>query len=204
MRSWRGCGSKLHNNNSILPIIRQNGQYYSYIQLLVSTIFVFMRVTSFFSVAIAVLAVAPTQIAATVEPSPLTAIGTQTSTPEPTNRDSTLGNRAIAEPTLLIAQQSRTQRIQFARGASSAVVESGVVRGTRDIYLLGARRRQTMTLNITSVEKNAVFDIQAPNGAILRQEATSWSGVLPATGDYKIIVGGTRGNASYRLQVMVK
>jgi hypothetical protein len=163
-----------------------------------------MRVTSFFSVALLALAVAPTQIAATVEPSPLTATGTQTSTPEATNRDSRLGNRAIAEPTLLIAQQSHTQRIQFARGASSAVVESGVVRGTRDIYLLGARRRQTMTVNITSVEKSAVFDIQAPNGAILRQEATSWSGVLPATGDYKIIVGGTRGNASYRLQVTVK
>lgn len=151
-----------------------------------------------------VLAVAPTQIAATVELSPLKTTKTQTATPESTKQDSTFGDRAILQPTFLIAQESRTQRIQFARGATSAVVESGVVRGTRDIYLLGARRRQTLTLNITSVEKNAVFDILAPNESILRQEATSWRGILPATGDYKIIVGGTRGNASYRLQVMVR
>ena len=163
-----------------------------------------MRFTAFFYLAMLVLAVAPTQIAATVELSPLKTTKTQTATPEPTKQDSTLGDRAILQPTLLIAQESRTQRIQFARGATSAVVESAVVRGTRDIYLLGARRRQTLTLNITSVEKNAVFDILAPNGSILRQEASSWRGILPATGDYKIIVGGTRGNASYRLQVMVK
>jgi len=78
------------------------------------------------------------------------------------------------------------------------------VRGTRDIYLLRARRGQAMTVNITSVEKNAVFDIQGPNGEFLREEGTSWRGVLPATGDYSIIVGGTRGNASYRMQVSVR
>jgi hypothetical protein len=94
--------------------------------------------------------------------------------------------------------------MRFEHGTTSAVVESAVVRGTRDIYLLDAKRRQTMTVNITSPEKNAVFDIEPPNGLILRQEATSWRGVLPATGDYKIIVGGTRGNTGYRLRVSVK
>jgi hypothetical protein len=163
-----------------------------------------MRLRACFSLPLIVLALAPTQIAATGEPSPLTATAAQTSTPEPTTTNSTLRDGATVEPTLLIAQQVRTQRIQFARGASSAVVESGVVRGTRDVYLLGASKGQKMTLNITSVEKNAVFDIQAPNGQLLRQEGTSWSGVLPATGDYKIIVGGTRGNASYRMQVTIR
>jgi hypothetical protein len=93
--------------------------------------------------------------------------------------------------------------MRFERGDSSAVVEDAVVRGTRDLYLLGARKRQTMTISITSVEKNAVFDIETPDGRILKQEATSWRGVLPATGDYRIVVGGTRGNAAYRLQVSI-
>lgn len=104
----------------------------------------------------------------------------------------------------LIAQQNRTRRIQFARGTSSAVVEDAVVRGTRDTYLLGARARQRMTVNISSVEQNAVFDVVAPNGRVIKQEATSFSGALPVNGDYRIVVGGTRGNATYRLQVSIR
>jgi hypothetical protein len=106
--------------------------------------------------------------------------------------------------TIIIAQQFRTRRIRFARGASSAFVEDAVVRGTRDIYLLGAKAGQKMTVSITSVENNAVFDIISPQQKILKQEATSWSTQLPATGNYRIVVGGTRGNATYKLRVEIK
>lgn len=163
-----------------------------------------MRLGAFFFLPIVFLTVTPTRLAATVAPNPLITTAAQTSTDEGIAENSTLKNRATGESRRLIAQQTRTWRIRFARGANSAVVEGGVVRGTRDIYLLHATRQQTLALNITSLEKNAVFDIQAPNGRILRQEATSWRGVLPTTGDYKIIVGGTRGNAGYRLRVSVK
>jgi hypothetical protein len=100
-------------------------------------------------------------------------------------------------------------RIRFAAGENSAIVENAVVRGTRDIYLLGAQKGQTMTVRIRSVENNAVFNIEAPSNQagqrrILRQEAVSWSGKLPATGDYQIVVGTTRGNASYKLQVIIR
>jgi hypothetical protein len=61
-----------------------------------------------------------------------------------------------------------------------------------------------MTVNITSLERNAVFDIQAPNGEYLQQGVTNWQGVLPRTGDYSVIVSGTRGNASYKLEVTIK
>lgn len=118
--------------------------------------------------------------------------------------DSTVGEITTVKPTLLIAQQSRTRRIQFARGSSSAVVENAVVRGTRDTYLLGAKAGQKMTVSITSVENNAVFDIISPKQKLLKQEATSWSVQLPATGDYRIVVGGTRGNATYKLRVEIK
>lgn len=128
----------------------------------------------------------------------------RTSTLELTKEATPVGEVAIVKPSLLIAQQSRTQRIRFARGASSAVVEDAVVRGTRDIYLLGARAGQKMTVSITSVEKNAVFDIIAPNQKIIKQEATNWSAKLPTNGDYRIVVGGTRGNATYKLRVEIK
>jgi uncharacterized membrane protein len=134
-------------------------------------------------------------------PTPTTA---RTSTVELTNKTTPVGEVAIVKPTLLIAQQSRTQRIRFARGASSAVVEDAVVRGTRDIYLLSARAGQKMTVSITSVEKNAVFDIIAPNQKMIKQEATNWSAKLPTNGEYRIVVGGTRGNATYKLRVEIK
>ncbi len=35
-------------------------------------------------------------------------------------------------------------------------------------------------------------------------DAMTWSGTLPSSGDYKIIVGGTRGNATYKLTVSIK
>ena len=162
-----------------------------------------MKHTVFLSVPIIVIAVTPTQMAA-VELSSLTAKAAHTSRPSPTAGNSTLLDGATVKPPLLISQESRTRRIRFARGASSAVVEDAVVRGTRDIYLLGAREGQTMIINITSLEKNAVFDIQAPNGELLKEEATSWRGVLPSSGDYSVIVGGTRGNASYKLEVTIR
>jgi hypothetical protein len=71
-------------------------------------------------------------------------------------------------------------------------------------YLLGAQKGQTMTLGITSAESNAVFDVVGPGGKLIKSEATTWSGPLPADGDYAIIVGGTRGNATYELTTQVK
>ena len=149
-----------------------------------------MRLGAFFSLPLVVLAIAPSQIAATFQPKSTVTAPTETST--------------LAKPLILAAKGDRIERIRFTRGNSGATIQSSVVRGTRDTYLVAANRRQTMNVSITSLEKNAVFDIQGPNGKLIKQETTSWSGVLPTSGDYRIIVGGTRGNASYRLRVSVK
>ncbi|KAB0240457.1 hypothetical protein EZJ55_07515 [Microcystis aeruginosa EAWAG127a] len=95
-------------------------------------------------------------------------------------------------------------QIQFAPGTNRATVNQSVVRGSRNIYLLRANRGQRMDLQITSLENNAVFDVIAPNGEILTTEATQSSLKLPATGSYEIIVGGTRGNATYKLNVKIQ
>lgn len=102
------------------------------------------------------------------------------------------------------AQGDRTRRIRFARGRTTKVLKDAVVRGTRDRYLLRASAGQTLIVHITSLENNAVFDVRGPRGRSLAEEATDWEGQLPRSGDYVIVVGGTRGNASYTLEVTVR
>lgn len=107
-------------------------------------------------------------------------------------------------------QAGVNQEIRFARGASSATLEGGVIRGERDVYTLVARKGQRMTVTVTSVEDNAVFQIYPPgseeglSGAADGEDAKRWSGALPASGRYRIVVGGTRGNCTYTLKVGIK
>jgi hypothetical protein len=112
--------------------------------------------------------------------------------------------------------------IRFKPGASSAVVSGPVVSPDRKIYSIGARAQQTLTVDIGSSEDNAVFQIYKPPakperrdygievegealaGAADGQDAKHWSGKLPVTGAYLIVVGPTRGNAKYLLKVRVR
>lgn len=102
-----------------------------------------------------------------------------------------------------------TKRIRFAKGQSSATVSASVIRGDRDAYIVGAKKGQKMTVKITALENNAAFTILTPGKKYLERageldDQTSWTGTLPAGGDYKIEVGGTRGNATYKLTVTIK
>lgn len=111
----------------------------------------------------------------------------------------------LAVVPITAAQGGKTRRVQFPKGRTSVVLKGAAVRGTQDRYVLRAGRGQTMTLHITSTEDNAVFDVIAPgSGRALASEATDWTGQLPSAGDYTIVVGGTRGNATYSLQVTVR
>src|SRR5262245_50036212 len=109
-----------------------------------------------------------------------------------------------------IVAQGVKQKIRFPRGSSSTTISGAVVRGDRDRYYLGAKSGQKMSVKITSLEKNAVFQVYRPGGqetlagAGEEDDATNWSGELPEDGDYVIEVGGTRGNATYKLTVSIK
>lgn len=97
-------------------------------------------------------------------------------------------------------------QVRFARGAESATLSATVIRGDRNNYIFEAKAGQLMRVDITSVEHNAVFQIAGPDGHELAgagegADAEHWSGRLPASGDYRITVGGTRGNATYTLTV---
>ena len=109
---------------------------------------------------------------------------------------------AIPEnPAILIAR--KPQQIQFKRGASSAERKGGVARGEVIIYTINAKKGQTMNIEIQSVEGNAVFKVVAPNTKGVAEGQKSWSGKLPQTGQYQIVVGTERGGASYTLSVSI-
>ena len=89
------------------------------------------------------------------------------------------------------------------RGGATA--SGSVIRGQRERHLVRAKAGQTLDVSITSEENNAVFQIFAPGEketlpkAGEMDDATKWSGKVPADGDYVIYVGTTRGNATYKL-----
>lgn len=105
----------------------------------------------------------------------------------------------------LALAQGHTKRIQFMAGASGTRIEDAVARGEQNTYLIDCGAGQTMSISVKSTEQNAVFQVFAPGGAQLGEdENTAWTLKLPKKGDYKIVVGATRGGADYVLQVSVK
>jgi hypothetical protein len=102
------------------------------------------------------------------------------------------------------------KKVRFAPGTSSTTIKGTVIRGQNDRYYIGAKAGQKMTVKITSTEKNAVFQIyyhgeeESLPGAGDGDDATNWSGELPIDNEYVIVVGGTRGNATYALTISIK
>ncbi|BFM38212.1 hypothetical protein [Synechocystis sp. LKSZ1] len=122
----------------------------------------------------------------------------------------------LLTPALIAANPIQT--VKFAPGTSGTTVKGSVIRGERSIYALGAKGGQTMALDLSSVENNAVFQIYAPGarqkgdeivgqtlpGAGETDDASRWQGKLPRSGQYWVVVGGTRGNASYQLKISIR
>lgn len=106
-------------------------------------------------------------------------------------------------------------RIQFARGASSAT-RKGSVRGdaSRD-YVIRASQGQTLSVNLNSQSTFVYFNVldhgtmTALEGDPRPMEVTQWAGKLPKTGDYVIRVYLNRAatrrgtSANYTLKVVV-
>ena len=102
-----------------------------------------------------------------------------------------------------------TERVKFRPGTSGATIKGAVIRGERDQYILGAGAGQWMKVKIYSLEDNAVFQIKNPDGRFEAmpgdgQDTKFYQGPLPSNGDYTIIVGGTRGNATYTMMVEIR
>jgi len=128
---------------------------------------------------------------------------------------------AAADPPPPGTPQPRPTSIHLAPGKTSAKVSGAVLRADRDLYSLGAKAGQKMTVTIKAVEDNAVFQIYEPGAEPYRDaddmvgvngkplpgaegDTSHWTGSLPITGTYLIKVGGTRGNATYELTVSIE
>jgi hypothetical protein len=112
--------------------------------------------------------------------------------------------------------------IRFAKGRSTAAVSGSVLRGERAVWRFAARAGQQATLRVTAREGNAAFELWEPgavlpsdftvgdvtgralSGAAPGDDATRWRGTLPADGRYLVLVGPTRGNATYRLTLELR
>jgi hypothetical protein len=128
-----------------------------------------------------------------------------------------------AEAEEAAANRVPVQIIRFERGASSKDITGAVIRGERSVYSIDARSGQRLSVTISAAEANAVFQIYPPGaqaehrdygveiagakalpGAEEGADAKSWSGVLPETGAYLVVVGPTYGNATYTLSVAIR
>lgn len=133
----------------------------------------------------------------------------------------------IVRPSLLVAgivlllpapsaaqDDIRTERVQFARGATSATVESSI-RGYDAVdYLLGASAGQYMNVSMATDNSANYFNILAPGETdvamfIGSTSGNQYEGTLPASGDYTIRVylmrsAARRGEvANYRLEMII-
>lgn len=92
----------------------------------------------------------------------------------------------------------------------SKTVSGSVIRGERARHTVKAKAGQTLDVNVTSDENNAVFQIYLPGekgtlpAAGEMDDATKFLGKAPIDGEYVIVVGPTRGNATYKLSYSVK
>ena len=94
-----------------------------------------------------------------------------------------------------------TQRVQFARGASSATLK-GTLTGdeTRD-YLLGAQAGQTMRVQMATKKTFLSFNVLPPHSdeALVvgqnQADPQQWAGTLPTDGDYRLRVSLVRAEA---------
>jgi hypothetical protein len=93
----------------------------------------------------------------------------------------------------------RTERVAFAKGASSKVIK-GTVKGYDYVdYVIGARGGQLLTVNLTSNRGSNYFNVMAKGNEaayfIGSTEGNSFRGPVPATGDQVIRVYIMRSDA---------
>ena len=97
---------------------------------------------------------------------------------------------AIAIVTMMAASTSAAERVSFDKGVSSVTVSDKVDEG-RD-YALRAKAGQTLTVALKAAP-GVYFNVMAPGSdtAIVNTSISgdsTWSGKLPATGDYLVQV----------------
>ncbi len=109
-------------------------------------------------------------------------------------------------PSTNVPAAPKPQRIQFASGATSAMVRGHVDAFGANVYLLRALAGQTMTVDLLSPATDVLPEIWGQDGTVLKRHVdgeTTWTGTLPATQDYYIKVVSFGSAVDYRLTVSI-
>lgn len=115
------------------------------------------------------------------------------------------------------------QAVRFPAGVNATELAGGVVRGERDCYTFRARAGQALSISQPHpVEDNIVFQLYEPHWQLAQdadgvsitgrtlpradegQDAREWSGKLPASGEYLLVLGTSRGSGEYRVRVQIR
>jgi heat shock protein HslJ len=99
------------------------------------------------------------------------------------------------------------ERIHFQAGATSATVTGHLQASGSDQYVLAALGGQTMTVDLSFTQGQAILAVWGADGTVLMSdhaEASSFSSILPSTQDYYILVRGRPdGETVYRMDVNI-
>ena len=98
-----------------------------------------------------------------------------------------------------------SRRVQFRRGASSTTIQGRVTIALPDTLIVGARAGQTMSVQLTAPNKSVRFMLMtAKTTNSLADNTRSWTGTLPETGDYIILVDGDEKGSTYSMTISIK
>lgn len=106
-----------------------------------------------------------------------------------------VGFALLLSTAAITAQQvpeARTERVQFARGTTSAEIK-GQIKGSQDVdYQVGALAGQTLTIKLDATNGSMYFNVNPPDSDVSMfvgsTSGNSFTGLLPADGDYTIRV----------------
>ncbi len=133
-----------------------------------------------------------------------------------------LAGLAMAQPAL--AGCDRPVAVRFAPGAFSSELTGGIPRGEIACFTIGAGAGQKLSVTQKpGPDNNIVFQIYQPGWKITRdrdgiydmagtalrgaapgEDTATWSGTLPAKGNYLIVGGTTRGGGGYQIRVEIR
>jgi hypothetical protein len=92
-----------------------------------------------------------------------------------------------------------TQRVQFQAGTSGAEYSTGMVPGSADRYVLGARNGQNLYVRVATSDRGVTYRILNPDGSALLDEMSpdrEYRGQLWQSGDHVVeVINRGAGNA---------
>ena len=103
------------------------------------------------------------------------------------------------------ASKPSYRRVQFKRGMSSTTIQGKASITLPDTYLVGARAGQVMTVQLKGARQSVrMMIMNSKTSHLLADNTRSWTGALPETGDYTILVEADEKGGTYSMTITIK